>query len=234
MIEYRLKLPLQRKSFDDHELTFSITHLRSRRPSIMYFILHLYGMDCQKSVDDETDEFLYSDEILVNDKPIYTSPRTVVGTAYGDEPSFIESFTIPTSYVMNNKTRDVLEDTIYYMVEIRTLGVDSENPMYFNKLMLQEGDINKYNGYHDPQEMTNSHSIELVDGGNMYANLYDLEGNYLQVIRPNRESFNTNNLNKADYTILAPHFEVEDDVDNHVSVFLEAMNQTEQRIDVLR
>lgn len=234
MIEYRLKLPLQRKSFDDTTMTFSITHLRSRRPSVMYFILHMYGMECQKSVDDETGEFLYSDEILPNGKPIYTSPRTVVGTDYGDEPSYIHSFSIPTSYVVDGETRSVMEDAIYFLVEIRTLGVDSENPLYFNKLMLQEGDESQYNGYHDPMEMDkmNNHLIELPS--NLYANLYDDEGNYMQVIRPNGEEFNTNNLNKAKYTILAPHFSEEDEVDDHVSVFLEAMNQTEQRIDVLR
>ena len=98
--------------------------------------------------------------------------------------------------------------------------------------MLQEG--TEYNGYHVPQELDkmNSHTIELPS--NLYANLYDKDGNYLQVIRPNKEQFNTNTLNKAQYTILAPHFESVEDVDSHIAVFLEAMNQREQKIDVLR
>ena len=220
MLEYRLKLPLQRRNFEKTDFTFSIGHIRSRRPSVMYFILHCYDVTATKSVDEETGEITYSGEILVDNKPVYTSDRTVIGTAYGDEPSYINSFTIP----------DVIDDTVYYMIEIITLGVDSENPLYFNRLMFQEGDT--YNGYHEPSELLNYHTIELPQS--MYANLYDSDGNYLQVIRPNKESFSTVQLDKAKYTILAPHFDDEDEVDSHIAVFLEALNQTEQRIDVLR
>ena len=232
MIEYRLKLPLQRKLFDTSDLTFTINHIRSRRPSVMYFMFHCYTIDSQKSYDVETGEVQYSDEILIDDKPLYTSPRTVIGTSYGDEPSYTHSFTLPSTYVLDTKTRKVLEDTAYSMVEIVTLGIDSENPLYFNELMLQEG--SKFNGYHEPSEMEkmNSHTIDLPSS--MYANLYDGDMNYLQVIRPNKERFNTNNLMKAQYTILAPHFSEEDEVDSHMAVFYEAINQTEQRVDVLR
>ena len=232
MLEYRLKLPIVRRNFENTELTFSIGHIRSRRPSIMYFKLHCYDVTATKTIDDETGEFIYSGEILVDDKPVYTSDRTVIGTSYGDEPSYVNSFTIPSKYTVNNKQHDLIDDTFYYVLEIITLGVDSENPLYFNQLMLQEG--SEYNGYHEPEEMDkmNSHVINLLQ--NLYANLYDYEGNYLQVIRPNKEPFNTNNLSKAKYTILAPHFADDDGVDSHISVFLEAMNQTEQRIDVLR
>ena len=220
MLEYRLKLPLQRRNFESTDFTFSIGHIRSRRPSVMYFILHCYDVTATKSVDEETGEITYSGEILVDNKPVYTSDRTVIGTSYGDEPSYVNSFSIP----------DVIDDTIYFMLEIVTLGIDSENPLYFNRLMLQEGDT--YNGYHEPSELLNYHTIELPQS--MYANLYDNDGNYLQVIRPNKESFSTVQLDKAKYTILAPHFDDEDEVDSHIAVFLEALNQTEQRIDVLR
>lgn len=232
MIEYKLKLPIQRRNFENTDLTFSINHIRSRRPSVMYFILHCYDVTASKTIDEETGEFIYTGEILVDDKPIYTSDRTVIGTSYGDEPSYVHPFSIPSKYTKDDKQRSVIEDTFYYVIEIITLGVDSENPLYFNQMMFQEG--LEYNGYHEPQEMDkmNSHLINLPQ--NLYANLYDYEGNYLQVIRPNKEPFNTNNLGKAKYTILAPHFENDTGVDNHIDVFLEAMNQTEQRIDVLR
>ena len=230
MLQYKLKLPLQRRNFEKTDLTFSIGHIRSRRPSVMYFILHCYDYTTTKTVDEETGEFIYSGEILVDGEPIYTSKRTVIGTAYGDEPSYVDSFTIPSKYTKDNKQRDVIEDTVYYMIEIITIGVDSENPLYFNRLMFQEG--SEYHGYHDPSEISNSHSVELPQ--NLYANLYDLDGNYLQVIRPNKESFRTDELGGAKYTILAPHFEDDEGVDSHIAVFLEAMNQTEQRIDVLR
>ena len=232
MFEYSLKFPLQQRNFDTSDLTFSINHIRSRRPSVMYFHLHCYRINCHKTVDEETGEFLYSDEILIDDKPVYTSPRTVIGTAYGDEPSYVQSFTIPSTYTLNNKTKNVLEDTVYYLIELRTLGIDSENPLYFNQPMFQEG--LSHNGYHEPSEMDamNSHVIDLPSS--QYANLYDFERNYLQVIRPNKERFNTNNLVKAQYSILAPHFYNEDEIDSHIPVYLEAMNQTEQRVDVLR
>ena len=220
MLEYRLKLPLQRRNFESTDFTFSIGHIRSRRPSVIFFFLHCYDVTATKSVDEETGEITYSGEILVDNKPVYTSDRTVIGTSYGDEPSYVNSFSIP----------DVIDDTIYFMLEIVTLGIDSENPLYFNRLMLQEGDT--YNGYHEPSELLNYHTIELPQS--MYANLYDNDGNYLQVIRPNKESFSTVQLDKAKYTILAPHFDDEDEVDSHIAVFLEALNQTEQRIDVLR
>lgn len=224
MMEYKLKLPLQRRLFDDTTLTFTINHIRSRRPSVMYFKFHCYGIECTKQIIEETGEVWYTDEIYLEgtENPVYTSPRTVIGTAYGNEPSYTHTFPIP----------DVIEDTVYCMVEIILLGIDSENPLYFNQLMLQEG--NQFNGYHDPLEMDkmNNHTIELLDS--LYANLYDLDGNYLQVIRPNKEHFNTNSLLGAKHTILAPHFAEENEVDSHVAVYLEAMNQTEQKIDVLR
>ena len=210
MIEYRLKLPKQNVLFDTVDLTFSINHLRSRRPSIIYFILHLYDMN--------------NDEILIDDNPVFISERSVVGTKFDlENADYVYTFSIPQS---------ALDSAVYNQLEIRTLGVDSENPLYFSELMLQEG--TEYNGYHVPQELDkmNSHTIELPS--NLYANLYDKDGNYLQVIRPNKEQFNTNTLNKAQYTILAPHFESDEDVDSHIAVFLEAMNQREQKIDVLR
>lgn len=210
MIEYRLKLPKQNVLFDTVDLTFSINHLRSRRPSIIYFILHLYDMS--------------NNEILIDDNPVFVSERSVVGTKFDlENADYVYTFSIPQS---------ALDSAVYNQVEIRTIGVDSENPLYFSELMLQEG--TEYNGYHVPQELDkmNSHTIELPS--NLYANLYDKDGNYLQVIRPNKEQFNTNTLNKAQYTILAPHFESDEDVDSHIAVFLEAMNQREQKIDVLR
>ena len=53
------------------------------------------------------------------------------------------------------------------------------------------------------------------------------------MIRPNMEDFHTTVLDGAEVTILAPHFNDEEEIDNHISVFYEAMNQTEQVITVL-
>ena len=216
MIEYSLKLPIQNRLFDDNTLTFSINYIKSRRPSVFYFILHCYTSECQL-VEGE-----YTHEILIDDKPVYTSDRSVIGTEYTlDNADYIHTFTIPS---------EKMEEIAYVQLELVTLGIDSENPLYFTELMLQEGDT--FDGYHVPSELTNSHTIGLPN--NTYANLYDKEDNYLQVIRPNNDGFHTNNIDKSECTILAPHFAIEDDVDSHMAVFLECMNQTEQTIDVLR
>ena len=212
MLEYRLKLPKQQRLFNQRDLIFIINHIRSRRPSIIYFIFHCYDVS--------------NDEILISDNPVYTSPRFVVDTGYNtDGGEYVQSFSIP------NGVSDI-NNIFYTQIEIRALNVDSENPLYFNQLMLQEDDGTGFHEYHTPNEYINHHTIELPS--NLYANLYDDDGNYLQVIRPNKESFSTNILDKAQYTILAPHFLDDDGVDGHVEVFLEALNQTEQRIDVLR
>ena len=222
MIEYSLKLPLQNVNFDDATLTFSINHLRSRRPSVLYFILHLYDSTCQKVVDEHTGEVSYTGEVLNSGNPVYTSPRTVVGTKYTpDGNDYVQKIELDES---------LLSQGVYYLIELVTLGVDSENPLYFSELMLEEGE--NHDGYHTPSELTPSHRIDLQN--NPYANLYTKDGTYLQVIRPNLNDFSTDKLDGAEYTVLAPHFDDEPDVDGHVAVFLECMNQTEQTIDVLR
>ena len=231
MIEYRLKLPIQNINFDDTDVTFVINYIKSRRPSVFYFIFHCYDSDCQLVDGAYTDEIKVDANREIIDKttpeyengyPVYTSSRSVIGTEYTpDGGDYIHDFTIP---------KNVIDNTSYYRIEIVTLGIDSENPLYFTELMFKEG--KGFDEYHTPSELYNDHTVELPV--NTYANLYDRDDNYLQVIRPHNEAFNTNNLKSAEYTILAPHFSEEPEVDGHVDVFLECMNQTEQTIDVLR
>ena len=66
MLQYKLKLPIQRRNFESTDFTFSIGHIRSRRPSVMYFILHCYDVTATKTIDEETGEFIYTGEILVD------------------------------------------------------------------------------------------------------------------------------------------------------------------------
>lgn len=156
---------------------------------------------------DMDDELLYT----------HTSDRSVIGTVYE-----FRQFSI-------NLSDEILADTVYTQIELITMGVDSENPLYFNRCMLQTGD---YSEYHTPSEVIESYTIGFHN--NTYANLYSSDGNYLQVIRPNKESLHTDILDKARVSILAPHFEDDKDFDDDVAVFIEAMNQREQTIDVLR
>ena len=157
--------------------------------------------------------------IIISFHEIYTykSDRWVIGTVFEHRET---TFTIPDS---------VREDCAYTQIEIVTMGVDSENPLYFTEVMFQE---DAFSEYHKPSEELETYMITLHN--NTYANLYSPNGNYLQVIRPNGEQFHTATLDGAEVTILAPHFESDEDFDDDVAVFIEAMNQREQTINVLR
>ena len=146
----------------------------------------------------------------------YTSPRWVIDTVYKRRS---RTFTIP---------QDIVDSTYYTQIELVAVGIDSENPLYFTECMLNEGDDI---GYHTPKE-----HLELSVGfkNSRYVNLYNSDGTFLQVIRPQGDGITTNKLNKSTCTVLAPHFSNESNVDDPINIFLEFINQTEQRIDVLR
>ena len=210
--KYHMKFPKTQKMFDETDLTFSINHIRSRRPSIIYFILHCFNMD--------DDEIYFNGEVQSDGNAVaYTSPRSVI-TSDTNYTHYEQSFTL---------NEDLVEETAYTQIELITLGVDSENPLYFNEVMLQEGSFSEY---HSPNEKPSTVLINFPN--NNYVNLYNEEEGYLQVIRPNKESIHTTVLDKGQITILAPHIEGECIEDDPVNVFLEAMNQTEQNINVLR
>lgn len=223
MKQYRILLPLQNKLFNTTELTFSINYLRSRRPSVIYFMLHLFNIDGKEIYLNDNQIVVVEDERDRNDNTVaFISDRCVVGTAYSlDGNDFVYTFDVD---------KRLVDEAVYSQLEIITLGVDSENPLYFSELMFEIG--HDHEDYHEPSELQPSHLVGLPT--NTYANLYDNEDNYLQVIRPNKDGFHTDKLDKCECTILAPHFIDEDEHDDHVAVFLECMNQTEQTIDVLR
>ena len=146
----------------------------------------------------------------------YTSPRWVIDT---DWRRRVRTFYLPNG---------VEEDIVYTKIELIAIGVSSLNPLYFTECMLNEGaDI----GYHQPQEHR-----ELTVGflNSRYVNLYSQDGNFLQVIRPQGDKIETNKLLKSTCTVIAPHFAEESDIDDPINIFMEFINQTEQRIDVLR
>lgn len=197
-VQYHLKFPVTQVLFTKTQLTFSINKIKSRLPSVLYFILHCYDME-------------------MNEVYTYTSDRWVIGTVYEHRHTTFEIDSI------------LLDDFAYTQIELVTMGIDSENPLYFTECMLQEGE---WDEYHTPNEVAQSWFVGFKT--NTYANLYNNDGDYLQVIRPHKEAFHTDKLDKAEVTILAPHFEDDEDFDDDVAVFIEAMNQREQTIDVLR
>lgn len=148
----------------------------------------------------------------------YTSPRWVIDTDYKTRK---KSFSI---------TDDTYKDTVYVQIELVAIGNSSENPLYFAECMLADDD--GIIAYHEPNEVIKEVSIGYVNS--RYVNLYDGNGNYLQVIRPSGQNISTKTLSKSTCTVLAPHLSNEGEIDDDVNVFMEFINQSEQRIDVLR
>lgn len=197
-LEYHLKLPKEAVIFSNNQLTFSIDKMKSRVPSVVYFILHLWDKDN-------------------TELPSYTSPRWIIDNTYS---TYYETFEIDEQLV---------DWAIWYQIELVLINVTSENPLYLNGLMFNEGE---YMDYHEPSELITEKEVGFINSS--YANLYSRDGYYLQVIRPTRTKIFTNKLSASPCTVLAPHFDDENDVDHPINIFMEFINQTEQRIDVLR
>lgn len=156
---------------------------------------------------DSDDELIYT----------YVSDRWVVSNTYSHKWRTFEV----------NESK--LSDAVQYQIELYATGISSENPLYFNQMMLKSGEVSEY---HKPNDI-----IEKVDidfNKSSYVNLYGTGDNYLQVIRPKHDKFNTKELTASECTVLVPHIKDESRFDDPIDVFLEFINQTEQRIDVLR
>lgn len=217
-LQYHIFFPKTQILFEKNDLTFSIGNIRSRRPSVLYFHLHCYDIDGDLiKVDGNGNIIDKTSGAYANGHTVYTSDRWVIGTVYEHRQSPIEI------------SKEIIENTVYTQIEIVTMGIDSENPLYFNRVMLQE---DEYKEYHQPSEVETSLLVGF--NNNTYANLFKSDGDYLQIIRPKKEPIHTNYIDKGELTILAPHFDDDVDFDDDVAVFIEAMNQREQTIDVLR
>ena len=147
----------------------------------------------------------------------YTSDRWVISNSYHTR---YVTFNIPSKYV---------DKVAYMQLELIAVGVSSENPLYFNELMLNEGGYKKY---HD--NSSKKKSVKIKFNKSSYAILYNEDGNSLQVIRPSQGDIFTSKITASEVTILAPHLEKEIEEDNPINLFFEYINQREQRVDVLR
>ncbi len=213
--EYSLKFPKTPVVFMDETLTFAIYKMKSRLPSAVYFILHLYDED-----DKELTNPVKVDGQTIYGEPVYIlKNRWVVDDTYS---TYHETFDIPLEFI---------EQSVYYQIELRTYNVTSENPLYFREVMFNEGEF-------ELEHHVSNEAMKNVDIGfnkSSYANLYnDTLETYLQVIRPNRDAITTGELTGSSCTVLAPHIPSESSVDDPINLFLEFINQTDQRIDVLR
>lgn len=213
--EYSLKFPKTPVLFMDETLTFAIYKMKSRLPSAVYFILHLYDED-----DNELTNPVKIDGQTIYSEPVYIlKNRWVVDDTYS---TYYETFELPSEFV---------DRSVYYQIELRAYNVSSENPLFFKEVMFNEGEFEEE--HHAPNEARKD--VKVGFNKSSYANLYnDTLETYLQVIRPNRDAITTNELIKSSCTVLAPHIPSESSVDDPVNLFLEFINMTDQRIDVLR
>jgi len=196
-IEYHLTFPKTDIQFEESTVTLRIGNVRSRLPSVLYFIFRGY---------DSHDNLIYT----------YTSPRWVIDVEYSSR----------------TRTWDIDDAMVEAMastqIELVAVGISSENPLYFNNVIFN----NDYDiGYHEPNERV---SKTIGFKNTRYCNLYGTDGNFLQVIRPNGETMRTDVISKCGCSVIAPHLSDESNIDDPVNVFYEFINQTEQRIDVLR
>lgn len=199
LIKYKLTFPQQQIRVYDNTLTFSIGNMRSRTPCVVYF--KFYAFDLYKNIIAE-----------------YTSPRWVVLPEYN---RYVETFDLT---FINDKDSGDMDS---YQIELYTVGVTSENPLYFNRIQLNSGEDKPY---HQPNDAIIDVPIGFLN--NSYINLYDESDTFLQIIRPYHEELTTSTLKPAQVTVLAPHLPFETEFDNPVKIFYEYMYQIEQRIGV--
>ena len=206
-----LKFPKTRVRFDETDLSFAIYNIKSREPSVVYFKLHTFDMGDR--------EIYYDDEVKFvgdTDNVAYSSDMWVIGTEYS------------TKHTDFSLADELVEQTAFSQIEMVLIGIDSENPLFFNKAMFKMGDFGEY---HKPLEVQDSQLVKL--NKNIFANLFDKDDNFLQVIRPvGNKNFKTDMLTRNECTVLAPHLNNESDLDSPTNLMVEFVNQTEQTITI--
>ena len=214
LIKYKLTFPVkdgeispaQIRIDKNSDLTFSMGKIKSRRnPCVVYFKFYCFDYHGNKIAE-------------------YTSDRWVITTEYTPKHS---TFTIPYEQKPDSEEYYDGTDLDDYYMELYMIGVDSENPLYFNNIQLNEGDLLDY---HQPEKLMDN--IQIGFNNNYYCNLYDSTDSFLQVIRPYHDGFSTKSLGKSQMTVLIPHLPNETIFDDPINLFYEYMYMTEQKIGV--
>ena len=199
---FHLTFPKFQRNFLETELSFSIGNIKSRVPSVGQFILHCFKPD--------------GSELLVSGSPVYTSNRFVITPSY---QGYVKGISL---------TAEQLSQIYELQIELILYGITSENPCWFNQIMLEVGD---HTNYHKPDESMAESTI--LFNNNNYAVLYGNHGNSLQVIRPlAHDNITTKKLLKSQYTVLAPHLDEEPVTDTPSKLMMEFINQAEQSITI--
>lgn len=202
MDRYHLLFQKFQKNVTNPNLVFSIGNIKSRVASVGYIILHCYD--------------LHDDEILIENNPVHIGKRFVITGKYHEH---IEEIDIDI---------DVLHNTFSFQFEMVLIGISSENPCYFNRIMFEEA---PHTEYHKPEEAFDK--ADILFENNNYAELFNTTNHSLQIIRPVEvRAFNTKYLTANKISVLAPHLDNEPKIDSASNLMMEFINQTEQKIDI--
>ena len=211
--EIRIKFPKVKYQLADGLNTFVINEMKCRTVSVVYFILHLFNLD--------------DEEILSDCEPLYIGERWVVDetwSSYKEEIYVQEEATEDvTKFIPKNITGRIKD----VQIELVLINISDDNNLYFTECMLMNG---AFAEYHEPEEVVAEAEIDFIN--NAYANVYPNGDDYLQVIRPGKDSFTTTKLTKSNCTVLAPHLAGETELDKPQNLFMEFMNQTEQTTNI--
>lgn len=219
-LEYHLIFPITQTFLLDDTLTVSVENMMSRVPTVVYFMIHCLDKDKDIITTYTTDRWTIGSEWEANWDSV------VIGEDFSNLETLLFIHDQNNGKLIDwNLNQDVQRDTSYIQLEMVVLGVTSENPLYFNKIMLKEGE---YDGYHSPKELVPEFSVSFVN--NTYALFLDDDDTYLQVIRPNKNSLTTKVLTASDVTVIAPHLTNESPFDDPINVLYEFMDQREQEI----
>ena len=219
-LEYHLLFPVTQTFLLDPTLSVSVENMMSRLPTVVYFMIHCLDKDKDVITTYTTERWSVGNEWEGN----------VASVTVGEDFSNLESLLIvhegnQGTLLDWTLSQDVQKDTSYLQLEMVILGVTSENPLYFNKIMLKEGE---YDGYHTPKELASEVEVSFIN--NNYALFLDDDDSYLQVIRPNMDSMTTKTITASDVTVLAPHLTSETSFDDPIKLVYEFMDQREQEI----
>lgn len=198
---FHLRFPKVQKNFTTGNITFSIGNIKSRHLSVGLFKLHCYNYQGQ--------------EILTSNKPLHVGKRFVITSSYHE---YVEPIELTDAQI---------SQTYEFEIELVLFGITSENPCWFNNLMLEVGNHEEYHKPNDSFEET-----DILFKNNNYAVLYSTNHHGLQVIKPNTDKITTKTLPKSEFTILAPHLDEEPVTDTPSKLMMEFINQTEQYISI--
>ncbi len=201
--EYHLLFPKVDAVLDNTLINFVIENMKCQSSAVVYYKLHCFD--------------LQGNEILVNNRPLIVGERWIVDEEYS---SYID-----TSYLEESDLHNINK----LQVELIMINVNDNNPLLFNHIMLSN---KEYDGsFHSHDELIEEANIGF--NKNRYVNLYtNKTENYLQIIRPNGDHFTTKKLLASEYTILVPHLENEEEIDNPSNILMEYINQTEQTTNI--